>query len=80
MVITVYCFARARELLGDTVTIEVEEPATVADLLQRLQQRFPMSREFLARSALAVNRQIASGRDPVPGDAEVALIPPVSGG
>jgi molybdopterin converting factor subunit 1 len=81
MTVTVLLFARARELAGaDTLRLEVPDGATVADLRQTLAERYPRLGGLLERSALAVDREFAEDTDRLPRGAEVALIPPVSGG
>jgi molybdopterin converting factor small subunit len=80
MLVTVHCFARVGELLGNIVQVELDDPATVADLRQRLSLCYPHCQDLFGRSAVAVNRRIASEDEPIPLEAEVALIPPVSGG
>ena len=65
---------------------DVEPPesvATVADLLDWLQQRSDGHRDALSdRQAIrvAVNQEYARPGDPVRGGDEVALFPPVTGG
>jgi molybdopterin converting factor subunit 1 len=81
MQITVRLFARARDLAG-VATLEVEVPpgATTADLRQQLSRCCPALTPILARSALAINEEYAQETQTLPEQAEVALIPPVSGG
>jgi molybdopterin converting factor small subunit len=74
-------FARARELAGaDTLDIALPEPATVADLRVRLRETCPPLAGLLDRSAIGVNDEFANDAAVVPAGAEVALLPPVSGG
>ena len=74
-------FARARELAGaDHIDVVLPVGATVSDLRQRLAQEFPALAALLQRSAIAVNDEFADDATPLPPDAEVALLPPVSGG
>ena len=74
-------FARARDLAGaDTIDVDVPAGATVGDLRQQLAQRFPALAGLLQRSALAVNDDFADDALTLPVNAEVALLPPVSGG
>jgi molybdopterin converting factor subunit 1 len=78
---TVRLFARARDLVGaDRVTVSLPAGATVGDLRRRLAVDYPALAGLLARSALAVGGEFAHDTDPLPADAEVALLPPVSGG
>jgi molybdopterin converting factor subunit 1 len=77
----VLLFARARELAGQGL-IELRLPAgaSVADLRRALADAWPRLAGLAARSALAVNNEYADDSTPIPADAEVALLPPVSGG
>ncbi len=77
----VYLFAAAREIAGaDRVELALPAGATVADVRKGLRTAFPLLASLLARSAIAVNCDIADDhREIVPGD-EIAVIPPVSGG
>jgi molybdopterin converting factor subunit 1 len=79
--IHVRLFARARELAQtDGLTVRLPAGATVAELRRRLAQSCPRLAGLLERSALAVNDEFADNAQPVPLGAEVALLPPVSGG
>lgn len=79
MRLTVQLFASAREALGGDVQVEVPEPATASHVLAAL-ARFEPIRELVPRSRLAVGRSFARPETEVLAGAEVALIPPVSGG
>jgi molybdopterin converting factor subunit 1 len=79
--VRVCLFARARDLAGtDTVTVILPVGATVADLRRLLAVEQPRLAELLTRSALAINQEFAGDPAMVPTGAEVALVPPVSGG
>jgi molybdopterin converting factor subunit 1 len=81
MTVRVRLFARARELAGaDSVAVELPAGATVADLRRRLSEACPALRGLLPRSAVAVNQEFADDGTPISPGAEVALLPPVSGG
>ena len=74
-------FARARELAGSgTIEVELAPGATVADLRRRIAVVCPRLEGLLERSAIAINDEFADDALNVPANAEVALIPPVSGG
>jgi molybdopterin converting factor subunit 1 len=78
---TVLLFARARDLLGvERLVVHPPEPATIGELRQRLMRDHPGIAELVAKSALALNDEYASDPTPIPVGAEVALLPPVSGG
>ena len=80
MALTVLYFAAAREAAGtDRETLEAA-PATVAELRRLLGGRHPGLEPVLARCRIALDQELAVDADPVPPGAEVAVIPPVSGG
>jgi molybdopterin synthase catalytic subunit len=81
MIIHVRFFARARDLAGtDTRSLELPAGATVAELRRRLQTEMPALAELLPRCALSVNGEFAGDDVVLPAAAEVAVLPPVSGG
>ena len=81
MLVAVKLFARARDLAGaESVSIEMPDQATVADLRNQLGSVYPALKGLLARSALAVNNEFADETTILPANAELALLPPVSGG
>jgi molybdopterin converting factor small subunit len=74
-------FARARELAGaDCIDVDVAPGATVGELRRRIGGLYPALAKLLERSALAVNDEFADDGLTLPLNAEVALLPPVSGG
>ena len=78
---TVLFFARARDLVGvDAIRVEPPMPRTIRELRQRLVDRYPNLAGLLMKSALAVNDEYADDATLIPENAEVALLPPVSGG
>jgi MoaE-MoaD fusion protein len=82
MTVTVRLFAVLRERVGsDSIEVELDDGATVAEALDRLAER-PELGDLLERMPvrMAVNRDYADGDTALaPGD-ELALVPPVSGG
>ena len=81
MLVSVRPFARARDLAGaDAVRVELPDGATVADLRRRLAADYPALTGLLERSALAVDSDFAEDSRVLSANAEVALLPPVSGG
>jgi molybdopterin converting factor subunit 1 len=79
--VRVLLFARARDLAGaDAVAVALPAGATVADLRRALAARVPALAGLLERSAVGVNGDFAGDDAAIPPAAEVALLPPVSGG
>jgi molybdopterin synthase catalytic subunit len=75
------CFARLKDLAGaDVLTADLPPGATVGDLRRRLAADHPALAGLLARCAVAVDDEFADDALPLPPNAEVALLPPVSGG
>jgi MoaE-MoaD fusion protein len=81
MRVRLLAFASASDALGTgELELELPEPATVADLRAWLDARYPALAPLWPRLAVAVNGSIARSDDPLGDGAEVALLPPVSGG
>ena len=81
MRVFVRLFARARDLARmDRLELELPSGATIGMLRQALAQSRPELAGILERSALAVRDEFAQDSLSLPVDAEVALLPPVSGG
>jgi molybdopterin converting factor subunit 1 len=78
--VTVLYFAVAREASGMESESLDAWPATVGEFRGELAARHPALARVLPRCRLAVNQEFAQDGDPVPDCAEVAVIPPVSGG
>jgi molybdopterin converting factor subunit 1 len=81
MRVRVRLFARLREIVGDgEVESELNEGATVGDLLKALHAEYPRLADVTPRTIISVNREFATP-DSLLGDGdEVAIFPPVSGG
>lgn len=81
MTLRVHLFARARDLAGaETLQVELADGATVADLRRHLVEVCPALTPLLPRCALAVDNEFADDGWPLSPTAEVAVLPPVSGG
>jgi molybdopterin converting factor subunit 1 len=81
MKMDVKLFALARQLAGrDTIVVDLPAKAVVADLRRAIAEQHPDLSELLAHTMFAVNAEYAHDDSPLPPDAEVACIPPVSGG
>lgn len=81
MIVRVRLFARLREQAGcETVEVAVPAGTTVAELRRALAQQVPTLAPLLAHVMLAINTEFATDTDVIPDNAEVACLPPVSGG
>jgi molybdopterin converting factor subunit 1 len=79
--VTVRLFAAARHLAGnDAIELELGPKATVAGLRERLAESCPALAGVLKHARFAVNAEYASEKTEIAEGAEVAVIPPVSGG
>src|SRR5262245_20601933 len=76
---TVMMVSRARDLVGSD-RIEIEPAATVRELRRLLCERYPKLASLLKKSAIAVNDEFVNDDTALAPNAEVALLPPVSGG
>ena len=74
-------FAAYRDLVGSgSITVELGEGATVADLVAELRGRGSPFDGLPAEPAVAVNQTYAFLDEPLGAEDEVAFIPPVAGG
>ncbi|GAX91905.1 molybdopterin converting factor subunit 1 [Effusibacillus lacus] len=81
MTLKVRFFAGVAEATGQReYTVSLEEGATVADLLAKLQEAFPNAADLLAKSFFSVNQEYADFHTVIRNGDELAVIPPVSGG
>jgi molybdopterin synthase catalytic subunit len=81
MTIRVRFFARARELAGaDLVTVDLPPGRTLGELRRQLAIDWPELSPLLPRCAFAVDGEFALDAQELAADAEVAVLPPVSGG
>lgn len=78
---TILLFARLKELAGASrVEIDMEDGGRVADVRRRLGEQVPALAPLLNHCLFAVNDAYADESLVVPTNAEIACIPPVSGG
>jgi molybdopterin converting factor subunit 1 len=81
LIVNLQLFAVAKERVGrPSVALELPEPATVAQLRRALGEAYPVLRGLLPNLMIAVNSEYADDEHSIPSGAEVAAIPPVSGG
>ena len=81
MQLTIYLFATLKDAAPDgQLTVEVPDAARVADVWDAAIECAPQLKKWRKHARVAVNQSYASDDEIVPANAEVALIPPVSGG
>jgi molybdopterin converting factor subunit 1 len=81
MKLRVKLFAVARQRAGcETIDVELPEPASVRHLRGAIAEQYPPLADVLRHVRFAVNSDYASDATTLPAAAEVAMIPPVSGG
>ena len=81
MIHTVHLFAAARELVGSpTLSVELPDGASVAQLRQRLVIASPGLAKLLPNCRIAIDHDFAADDCILTANDEVAVIPPVSGG
>lgn len=81
MKIRLLAFASAGDALGaNEMEIEMPEGSRVADLRERLDAEHPKMRALWPRLAVAVDGRVVTPDEALTPGAEVALLPPVSGG
>jgi molybdopterin converting factor subunit 1 len=81
MTVRVLLFAGLKQLVeAPFVSVELPDHATVADLRRVLSQSSPKLAPWLPNVRIAVDGEFAPDDHPISPSAEVALIPPVSGG
>ena len=81
MRIRVLFFAVARDAAGrEAADLDLPAGATVADARRAIGEAFPALEPLLRSWSIAVDLEYARPETPVPDGAEVAVIPPVSGG
>jgi len=81
VIVQVKLFAVVRELVGrDELTVEFSDSATLSDLKAKLLELHPDLESVLNHAMFAIDSEYADPDQPLREGAEVAIIPPVSGG
>lgn len=79
--IRVRLFAVAKQVAGrESVELDLPEGATIAQLREQLGTRLPRLSGILGQMMFAIDVQYANDQTRIPPGADVACIPPVSGG
>jgi molybdopterin converting factor subunit 1 len=74
-------FAAARQFAGaESVEIDLPEGAAISDLRRALMDRYPEGRAIIRHAMFAIDMDFVSDDAPLRAGAEIACIPPVSGG
>ncbi len=81
MTVTCLFFAHYQDVVGEhDLTVTVGDDATARDLALSLQQTYPGLGDLLDQGRAAVDAEFAEGDTPLHDGAEVAWMPPMSGG
>lgn len=81
MMVKMMFFAAAKELVGtDRMELILDDEATIGDLKQSLVEQFPSLMDLVEKSTFAVDQEYVRDEKQLYHEAEVGLIPPVSGG
>jgi molybdopterin converting factor subunit 1 len=81
MIQTIHLFATLKEIVGATrISVELDEPATVATLVDNLIARYPALKPISQNILISVNQNFAGYSQVITSEDEIALFPPVSGG
>ncbi len=83
MIVTVLCFAKAREIVdASELQLQLPEGATSRDLVALLVQQHPKLQDLFKSCVLAVNQEYVRVDEAIAlkQSDEVAIIPPLSGG
>ena len=81
MKVRVRLFAVAKQVAGrESVEIDLPEGATIAQLREQLGARVPRLAKIIDQMMFAIDVQYANDQTRIPPGADVACIPPVSGG
>lgn len=81
MKLCVRLFAAAKQAAGrDSVDVELPERATIGRLRERLAEEFPQLSGLIRQAMFSIDAEYAGDEQEIHPDADVACIPPVSGG
>ena len=81
MIVRVLLFALAKQQIGQSlIEVEVKPGASIGELKNAIIAQFPKSEQIVAKSMFAQNDKYSTDQEAVDPKAEIACIPPVSGG
>ena len=79
--VKVLFFATLRDRAGTkSLDIELPDDTTVQGLKDQIARNYPSLAQSMESVVISINREFAFDESVVPGNAEVAMFPPVSGG
>jgi sulfur-carrier protein len=81
MIVPVRLFAVARQAVGqDSVEVDLPAGATIGQLRSRMAIEMPQLAGMIGQMTFAIDARYAPDAAVIPPEAEIACIPPVSGG
>jgi len=81
MKLCIRLFAAAKQAAGrNAVELELPEGATIGQLRQRLAEEYPQLSTLIRQAMFSIDAEYAGDKQEIAPDADVACIPPVSGG
>ncbi|HBF41704.1 MAG TPA: hypothetical protein DDW19_08070 [Anaerolineaceae bacterium] len=81
MKVNIHCYSIIKERVGQSqVTLDLQTPATVRDLLDELVRLYPAVTPSLYTVIITVNREFVDRSHQLNAEDEIALFSPVSGG
>jgi molybdopterin converting factor subunit 1 len=81
MNVRIKLFAAARDRAGaEEISVRLPATATIADLRAAVAEQYPQLTPILRAAMFAVDHEYGSDSTRVSAEAEIACIPPVSGG
>ena len=81
MTVQLLFFAQARERAGSRrATLELPAGSRVRDALAKIAERYPALVDLMPHLAVAMNQRLVIADEAIVDGAELALLPPVSGG
>lgn len=81
MMVKLLFFAAAQEMVGQhSMELALDDDATIGDLKRSLAEQYPALTMLLEKSTISVDQEYADDQKQLYHNAEVGLIPPVSGG
>ncbi len=73
-------FGALAEAVGSRDAFDVEEAATVGDIVRAVRERHPHAAAIIDRCAVAVDHEVVAPQRRIGSSDEIALLPPMSGG